>query len=236
MAEKVQQSKLAALGPPQRQHRPRDPQSRRRHEPRRPAARRIAAPGAEDRRLTEIIRDNAERVSAIIDNVLQLSRREQRSSSSCRLAELDRGVPREFCETMQWPRDRGCTAAAAMADRRSARRIPTQLHQIVWNLCENATQVRCRRRPRQQHRDPLRAHEPAAPGPSWKWRTAAPASRPSMPSDLRALLHRRHAARASACSWRANWRRPTAPSALRAAHRRRQHFRMVFAIRAAGRY
>ena len=41
LAAKIQQSKLAGLGPPVRQHRPRNPQSGGRHEPRRAAAGRV---------------------------------------------------------------------------------------------------------------------------------------------------------------------------------------------------
>ncbi len=60
----------------------------------------------EDKRLTEIIRGNAERVSTIINNVLQLSRRETTKLERLTLQEWLQDFRSEFCETMQWPAER----------------------------------------------------------------------------------------------------------------------------------
>jgi len=94
-----------------------------------------ALPG-EDRRLTEIIRANAERVSGIIANVQQMSRRDSAKIEVISLwpwlAEfLDR-----FSETMQWPRGR--LVLADEVEPLEVRVDPSQLSQVVWNLCDNA--------------------------------------------------------------------------------------------------
>src|SRR5262249_567083 len=76
LAEKVQQSKLAALGRLSASiaHEIRNPVGAMSH-----AGQLLAESpvmGDEERRLTEIIRTNADRVSSIINNVLRLSKRE----------------------------------------------------------------------------------------------------------------------------------------------------------------
>ena len=76
MAERVQQSKLAALGRLSASiaHEIRNPVGAMSH-----AGQLLAESpniGPDERRLTDIIRNNSERVSTIINNVLQLSRRE----------------------------------------------------------------------------------------------------------------------------------------------------------------
>ena len=72
----MQQSKLAALGRLSASiaHEIRNPVGAMSHAGQLLASRRRSA--EQDRRLTEIIRDNGERVSTIIENVLQLSRRD----------------------------------------------------------------------------------------------------------------------------------------------------------------
>ncbi len=55
----------------------------------------------EDRRLTQIIRDNAERVSRIIENVLELSRRGARQPERIDLAAWINEFWAEFCATQQ---------------------------------------------------------------------------------------------------------------------------------------
>ena len=104
--EKVQQSKLAALGRLSASiaHEIRNPVGAMSH-----AGQLLAESphlGPEDQRLTEIIRNNADRVSGIIDNVQRLSRREATSSSACALAGWTEEFREEFCETMQWPPER----------------------------------------------------------------------------------------------------------------------------------
>ena len=136
LAERVQQSKLAALGRLSASiaHEIRNPVGAMSH-----AGQLLAeSPGvtAEDRRLTEIIRINADRVSAIINNVLRLSKREEPRLERLSLEAWCEEFHEEFCETMQWPREQLRVSGPA-ADI-EVRADPSQLRQIAWNLCENA--------------------------------------------------------------------------------------------------
>ncbi len=90
----------------------------------------------EERRLTQIIRTNAERVSGIIDNVQRLSRRERARLERLSLPAWTEEFHAEFCETMQWPRAR-LSVSGADSDV-EVRVDPDQLRQILWNLCDNA--------------------------------------------------------------------------------------------------
>jgi two-component system sensor histidine kinase PilS (NtrC family) len=136
LAERVQQSKLAALGRLSASiaHEIRNPVGAMSH-----AGQLLAeSPGvtAEDRRLTEIIRTNAERVSGIINNVLSLSKREEARLERLSLEAWCEEFHDEFCETMQWPRGRLRVSGPAVDI--EVRADPSQLRQIAWNLCENA--------------------------------------------------------------------------------------------------
>ena len=136
MAERVQQSKLAALGRLSASiaHEIRNPVGAMSH-----AGQLLAeSPGISisDRRLTDIIRSNSERVSTIINNVLQLSRRESIKPSRMTLADWLEEFLAEFCETMQVPRT--SIAVNAGIEDLEVRFDPTHLHQVVWNLCDNA--------------------------------------------------------------------------------------------------
>jgi two-component system, NtrC family, sensor histidine kinase PilS len=136
MAERVQQSKLAALGRLSASiaHEIRNPVGAMSH-----AGQLLAESpnvSAEDRRLTEIIRNNADRVSGIINNVLRLSKREETHAESLLLQSWCEEFHEEFCETMQWPRER--VRVGGLATGIEVRVDPSQLRQIVWNLCENA--------------------------------------------------------------------------------------------------
>jgi len=135
LAEKVQQSKLAALGRLSASiaHEIRNPVGAMSH-----AGQLLAeSPSltSDDRRLTEIIRANATRVSGIIDNVQRLSRREPARLERLTLSAWTEEFQAEFCDTMQLPRDRLEVSSThdieVSAD-------PDQLRQILWNLCENA--------------------------------------------------------------------------------------------------
>jgi two-component system sensor histidine kinase PilS (NtrC family) len=136
MEAKVQQSKLAALGRLSASiaHEIRNPVGAMSH-----AGQLLGESShltGDDRRLTEIIRANAERVSAIIDNVQRLSRREAARLESLPLAPWIQEFQQEFCQTMQWPPARLLLNAASSDV--EVRVDPDQLRQIVWNLCENA--------------------------------------------------------------------------------------------------
>jgi two-component system sensor histidine kinase PilS (NtrC family) len=136
MAERVQQGKLAALGRLSASiaHEIRNPVGAMSH-----AGQLLAESpsiGPDERRLTDIIRNNSERVSTIINNVLQLSRREATRPTRLSLGDWIEDFLGEFCETMQVPRNR--IGLSEEAEELEVRFDPSHLHQVVWNLCDNA--------------------------------------------------------------------------------------------------
>jgi two-component system sensor histidine kinase PilS (NtrC family) len=135
LAAKVQQTKLAALGRLSASiaHEIRNPVGAMSH-----AAQLLAespALSAADRRLTEIMQDNSIRVSGIIDNILQLSRREAPRPEKVLLEAWTQRFRQEFCETLQLPAQRLSIDPAS--EDVELRIDGSQLHQIVWNLCQN---------------------------------------------------------------------------------------------------
>jgi two-component system, NtrC family, sensor histidine kinase PilS len=145
--EKVQQSKLAAVGRLSASiaHEIRNPVGAMSH-----AGQLLAeSPSLTDdeRRLTQIIRNNADRVSAIIDNVQRLARREPARLEGLPLPAWVEEFHEEFCQTMQWPRAR--LTVQGTAPELEVRVDPDQLRQIVWNLCENAVKHGVRDNPTQ---------------------------------------------------------------------------------------
>jgi len=139
--EKAQQSKLAALGRLSASiaHEIRNPVGAMSHAGQLLAESDQLSP--QDKRLTEIIRGNADRVSTIINNVLQLSRREATRPERLSLQEWLDEFRAEFCETMQWPQER--LTLTVPGETLEVRADPSQLHQIVWNLCDNAIRHGC---------------------------------------------------------------------------------------------
>lgn len=135
LAAKIQQTKLAALGRLSASiaHEIRNPIGALSH-----AGQLLAespAIGAEDRRLTDIINTNCQRVSEIVDNVLQLSRRENSRPELIYLAGWTREFAAEFSSTLEL--FEGQIAVAAGEDV-EVRMDPGHLRQVAWNLCENA--------------------------------------------------------------------------------------------------
>jgi len=135
LAQRVQQSKLAALGHLSASiaHEIRNPVGAMSHAGQL-LAESLSLTG-DDRRLTEIIRANAARVSGIIDNVQRLSRREPARLERLTLTEWSDEFHAEFCDTMQFPHARLSVSGPADLE---VQADPDQLRQIVWNLCENA--------------------------------------------------------------------------------------------------
>jgi len=136
LASKVQQTKLAALGRLSASiaHEIRNPVGAMSH-----AAQLLAespALSAEDLRLTQIMQTNSTRVSAIIDNILQLSRREAPKPQQLLLAAWVERFRAEFCATVQLPRQR--LSIDTSGENVEVRIDGSQLHQIMWNLCQNA--------------------------------------------------------------------------------------------------
>ena len=136
LAARVQQSKLAALGrlTASIAHEIRNPVGAMSH-----AAQLLGEAsglGAEELRMTEIMRSNAQRISGIVDNVLRLSRREPPRPELIDLEAWCARFREEFCATTQC--DPAHFRLRATSPRLEALIDPSQLHQIVWNLCENA--------------------------------------------------------------------------------------------------
>jgi len=136
LASRVQQTKLAALGRLSASiaHEIRNPVGAMSH-----AAQLLAESKGltdEDRRLTQIMQSHSTRVSGIIDNVLQLSRRDLPRPEVVSLAEWTRRFREEFCATVQLPEHRLRIDPAS--EDLDIRFDASQLHQLVWNLCQNA--------------------------------------------------------------------------------------------------
>ena len=136
LAERVQQSKLAALGRLSASiaHEIRNPVGAMSHAGQLLAE--SANMSADDRRLTDIIRKNSERVSTIINNVLQLSRRESTKPARLMLGDWLEDFLAEFSQTMQVPIAE--VGVQEESDELEVRFDPGHLHQVVWNLCDNA--------------------------------------------------------------------------------------------------
>ena len=136
IAERVQQSKLAALGRLSASiaHEIRNPVGAMSH-----AAQLLAEDPSltpQEKRLTDIITKNGERVSTIIDNVLQLSRRDSTRQERIELNAWMQEFLAEFRQTAQIG-ERILRFDPLLTDL-EVRVDPTHLHQLLWNLCENA--------------------------------------------------------------------------------------------------
>lgn len=136
IAERVQQSKLAALGRLSASiaHEIRNPVGAMSH-----AAQLLAddpSLSPQERRLTDIIANNGARVSTIINNVLQLSRRDSTRQERIELNGWLHEFLAEFRQTAQVDAQflRFNPAPADI----EVRVDPSHLHQLLWNLCENA--------------------------------------------------------------------------------------------------
>jgi two-component system sensor histidine kinase PilS (NtrC family) len=88
------------------------------------------------RRLSDIIKANAERVSTIIGNVQQLARRETTRPERMPLADWVADFTQEFVSTGGY--DPGQLVAEMPDPELEVRVDPSHLRQILWNLCENA--------------------------------------------------------------------------------------------------
>ena len=89
-----------------------------------------------NRRMSDIIRANAERVSTIIGNVQQLARRESTRPERMPLSEWLNEFVQEFIST--GGHQPGQLVAETPDPDLEVRVDPSHLHQILWNLCENA--------------------------------------------------------------------------------------------------
>jgi two-component system sensor histidine kinase PilS (NtrC family) len=136
IAERVQQAKLAALGRLSASiaHEIRNPLGAMSH-----AGQLLAespSMGSDEHRLTDIIRVNARRVSQIVESVLALSRREAAHPERLQLIPWVEDFAREFVQTLELYE--GAVSVVGTAPDIEVRMDPTHLHQILWNLCDNA--------------------------------------------------------------------------------------------------
>jgi len=82
------------------------------------------------------VRSNGERVRQIIENVMSMARRENSRPERLILGTWLAGFRDEFCATMQIEPAR--MAISSLLGDVEIQADPSQLRQIVWNLCENA--------------------------------------------------------------------------------------------------
>lgn len=136
MNARVQQSKLASLGRLSASiaHEIRNPVGAMSHAGQLLAE--SAALGEDDLRLTEIIRTHAERVSHIVENVLQLSRRESSRPEQFLLRPWLQDFADEFTRTLEL--QEGELSVGDVPGDLEVRMDPSHLHQVLWNLCDNA--------------------------------------------------------------------------------------------------
>ena len=138
LAEKVRQTKLVSLGRLSASiaHEIRNPVGALSH-----AAQLLSESptiGADERRLLEIINLHSERVSEIVENVMQLSRRDATRPESVALTPWMRDFLAEFASTCELPPERFAFLDTGLGV--DVRIDPSHLRQVCWNLCENALQ------------------------------------------------------------------------------------------------
>lgn len=136
MHARVQQSKLASLGRLSASiaHEIRNPVGAMSH-----AAQLLGESPAltkDDVRLTQIIQTHSTRVSHIIDNVLQLSRRESSRPELLSLRGWLEDFVGEFVRTLEL--QEGEISVGGVAPDLEVRMDRSHLQQVLWNLCDNA--------------------------------------------------------------------------------------------------
>ena len=133
---RVQQSKLASLGRLSASiaHEIRNPVGAMSH-----AAQLLGEADSltqDDKRLTDIIKTHSSRVSHIIDNVLQLSRRESGAPERFLIRPWLEDFAHEFTRTLEL--QEGELAVEDVPDDLEVRMDKSHLRQVLWNLCDNA--------------------------------------------------------------------------------------------------
>ncbi|UCG73100.1 MAG: HAMP domain-containing histidine kinase [Chromatiales bacterium] len=138
LAEKVRQTKLVSLGRLSASiaHEIRNPVGALSHAAQ--LLRESPAIGEDEQRLLEIIDLHSQRVSEIVENVMQLSRRDATRPESIALTAWMRDFVAEFASTCELPAERFVISGGEPA--LDVRIDPSHLRQVCWNLCENAVQ------------------------------------------------------------------------------------------------
>jgi len=136
MNERVQQSKLASLGRLSASiaHEIRNPVGAMSHAAQ--LLRESVGLSEDDKRLTEIIESHSGRVSHIIENILQLSRRESSRPEILLLKPWLEDFAQEFSRTLEL--QEGELAVAPVPEDLDIRMDRSHLRQVLWNLCDNA--------------------------------------------------------------------------------------------------
>jgi two-component system sensor histidine kinase PilS (NtrC family) len=136
MKARVQQSKLASLGRLSASiaHEIRNPVGAMSHAAQ--LLRESRGLTADDVRLTEIIQTHSGRVSHIIDNILQLSRRETSQPLRFALKSWLDDFVAEFVRTLEL--QEGEFTVKNVPEEIEIRMDPSHLRQVLWNLCDNA--------------------------------------------------------------------------------------------------
>ena len=91
---------------------------------------------ADDVRLTEIIQTHSSRVSHIIDNILQLSRRDSSRPERLELGPWLEDFAEEFVSTLEL--QEGELGVVHVDEGTEVRMDRSHLRQVLWNLCDNA--------------------------------------------------------------------------------------------------
>ncbi len=136
LAERVQQSKLASLGRLSASiaHEIRNPVGAMSHAGQ--LLQESPSISEEEKRLIEIILSHSDRVSHIIDNILQLSRRDTSQPERFRLRPWLDDFAGEFAKTLQL--NEGELTVAPGDEDLEVRMDRSHLRQVLWNLCDNA--------------------------------------------------------------------------------------------------
>jgi two-component system sensor histidine kinase PilS (NtrC family) len=94
-----------------------------------------ATPTGEEQRLLRIIGDQSRRMNVIVENVMQLSRRDHVNPKRVALGAWLREFVSQFCDSVRMPTD-----AIAVLEESPVRVCMDvdQLYQVVGNLCQNA--------------------------------------------------------------------------------------------------
>ncbi len=90
----------------------------------------------EDKRLTDIINNHSVRVNGIIENVLDLGRRQQATLDEFELVKWLKQFVYELLSQLDLPND--VIKLKSYEVELKVKMDRSQLHQIMWNLCENA--------------------------------------------------------------------------------------------------
>lgn len=142
MQARAQQHKLAALGrlTANIAHEIRNPLSSIGH-----AAQLLQEEPGQDAihaRLLQIVRDNTHRIDRMVQDVLQLNRRDRATPEMLRLGATLRQFVEQFCQTEKIPAK---VVVLDVAEDVTVRFDRYHLDQVLWNLCRNAWR-HCRRR------------------------------------------------------------------------------------------